>query len=145
MGQKRKKNQIIGPIIRNTVQHECFCGLRLIDGKVTCGSSECLRLANQFGEVSNWLNQETFILIDSSIAEDRSEEKIMKSLIGVYGATQKDLAYETGLATSTISNALNRLEKKGLVWKDIFHNTHGVLDYKKRKGGKPTTIWRVIE
>ncbi|MHA2366148.1 MAG: helix-turn-helix transcriptional regulator [Candidatus Hodarchaeales archaeon] len=145
--KKDKKEDIKGPIIREAIEeeqtHQCFCGTRLLITETTCGSSECVKLADQFGTVQQWLQQESFInfAIDSSYADEKSEEKVLNVLKNVFGSSQKNIAFETGLATSTISNTLTRLERKGLVWQDEFHDDRGNLLKKKR--GRRGVIWRI--
>ena len=151
MGRKKRnsKKRDSGPIIRDPFKdqysHQCFCGTRLPSelSTSTCGSLDCIRLAEQFGEVSNWLNQQSFINVDNQPADERAEKKIIMILESVFGLTQKLVASETGLAVSTISSALNRLERKGIVCRDEFHDVYGNLLRKKRRGGRPTIIWRI--
>ena len=151
MGQnkQKKKGEPRGPIIRESeseITHQCFCGIRLpINNNTdpqTCGSDECISLANQFGTVLNWLRQASFISIDTSLVNEQAEKKVLNFLEPIFGASQKVIAYETGLAISTVSSALSRLERRTLVRKDVFHDAQG--NVVSRKPGKQSILWRIF-
>ena len=129
---------------------KCFCGseadkIYFFNDKMmyTCGSSDCNNLAKQYGSLTNWLLSNVDEIGKNSLDLDKIELKIVFYLKKCFGANQKTIAHHTGLAKSTVSKSLLKLEKKGLIMKDDFYDEFGNINASKK--GKASSTWRLIE
>ena len=129
---------------------KCFCGsdadkIFVVTDKMmhTCGSSDCNNLAKQYGSLTNWLLSNVEEIGKNSLDLDKVEQRIVLYLKKVFGANQKTIAHKTGLAKSSVSKALLKLEKQGLIMKDNFYDEFGNINTSKK--GKTSSTWRLIE
>ncbi len=105
----------------NNRTEKCFCGsvadkIFIVNDKMmyTCGSTDCNNLAKQYGSLTNWLLSNVEEIGKNSFDLDKIELRIVLYLKKCFGANQKTIAQHTGLAKSSVSKALLKLEKKGL-------------------------------
>lgn len=139
------------PVPEDTNKTEkCFCGsiadkIYVFNDKMmyTCGSPDCNNLARQYGSLTNWLLSNVDEIGKNSLDLDKVELKIVFYLKKCFGANQKTIAHQTGLAKSTVSKSLLKLEKKGLIIKDDFYDEFGNINTTKK--GKSSSTWRLIE
>ena len=129
---------------------KCFCGsdadkIYVVNGKMTytCGSPDCNNLARQYGSLTNWLLSNVEEIGKNSIDFDKVELRIVLYLKKCFGANQKTIAHQTGLAKSSVSKSLLKLEKKGIIMKDDFYDEFGNINTNKK--GKTSSTWRLIE
>jgi DNA-binding transcriptional ArsR family regulator len=131
-----------------SIEEKCFCGsnadkIFILNDKMmhTCGSFDCNNLAKQYGSLTNWLLSNVEEIGKNSLDLDKVELRIVLYLKKCFGANQKTIANQTGLAKSSISKALLKLEKQGLVEKDNFFDEQGNIHIK----GKHSSTWRLVE
>ncbi len=134
----------------NNKTEKCFCGkeadkIYFFNDKMmsTCGSTDCNNLAKQYGSLTNWLLSNVDEIGKNSLDLDKIELKIVFYLKKCFGANQKTIAHNTGLAKSTVSKSLLKLEKKGLIMKDDFYDEFGNINTNKK--GKASSTWRLLE
>ena len=108
----------------------------------TCGSTDCNNLAKQYGSLTNWLLSNVDIIGKDSLELDKVELRIILYLKKCFGANQRTIANQTGLAKSTVSKTLLKLEDRGLIVRDDFYDEFGNINGKK---GKNSVTWRFIE
>lgn len=135
--------------IDSNVTEKCFCGsdadkIFVVNDKMmhTCGSADCNNLAKQYGSLTNWLLSNVEEMGKNSIELDKIELRIVFYLKKCFGANQKTIANQTGLAKSTISKTLLKLQKRGLIVKDDFYDELGNINTKK---GKNSATWRLVD
>ena len=135
------------PIANKT--EKCFCGsdadklfIFKDERMYTCGSSDCNSLAKQYGSLTNWLLSNVDVIGNNSLDLDKIELRVVFYLKKCFGANQKTIANQTGLAKSTVSKTLLKLQKKGLIVKDDFYDEFGNIIAKK---GKNSSTWRLVE
>lgn len=128
---------------------KCFCGseadkIYVFNDKMmyTCGSADCNNLAKQYGSLTNWLLSNVDVIGKDSLELDKVELRIILYLKKCFGANQRTIANQTGLAKSTVSKTLLKLEKRGLIMKDDFYDEEGNINSKK---GKNSATWRFVE
>ena len=129
---------------------KCFCGadadkIFVFNDKrtYTCGAPDCNNLAKQYGTLTNWLLSNVEEIGKNSLELDKVELRIVFFLKKCFGANQKTIAHQTGLAKSSVSKALIKLEKQGIIRKDDFYDEFGNINSTKR--GKNSSTWRLID
>ena len=96
----------------------------------------------KYGSLTNWLLSNVEEIGKNSLELDKVELRIILFLKKCFGANQKTIANQTGLAKSTVSKTLIKLEKRRLIVKDDFYDEFGNINSKK---GKNSSTWRLVE
>lgn len=125
---------------------KCFCGKRLQGNRSTCDRLECQNWAKTVGSESHWLSSQAHLhrpsrrqVRNSMRSEEEIDAMVLSFLRGVKGATQRTIANKLGIARSTISKSLTRLNDRFDVYEDPIFDEDGQT---VRTKNDRASVWR---
>ena len=137
------ESKIISLLDPNESNHKCYCGTILPLSIKVCDLDECLRMIQQFGNASTWIQSNQFNQ-RKGIREDVQDKILWILQKNMLGLSQKSLAKITGIHISTISKGLKTLKKNNFIDFTKWRNEDGTRIKRGKQHRQPVKIWYVV-